>query len=1405
MKRFEELEKYSELNPIREHISLHFEIVEEGNELDWILKDIKQNFKIDISRVIVFCSKRNTTEQSAQICNDYFTENDYLMGKAAYYHAGMDADSRNRVFNGYTEGKFQILFATKAFGMGMDIQNIHHVYHLEPSSSFEDYLQEVGRAGRNAKMSQNAGYSKENPIKAICVYNKDSFADKVDFIQKTQSSWNDLCNVFEVFKSFRSKFFSDEVQQENFEYLPMPLNIIGISNQYEASKINIGGLFRLSLYWLEKTSRISSRYNTPAYIEFKNEGFLNNNITEQITDERQKVIFQFVYNTKINTFNNEESTLVDGFELSKLLKVDRDTLFSIILNMQQKGYLELINKIKIDLTESGQNEIRIFSALRSNRYNNTTYQFLEGLLRLGNELLDTCKENVETDFDLNYLTSIAQRIQQEIFVDEFLDSLNLEDNYNASVREYLTKKREDWGENAKQILAKLKKENPDMSEIVKFQRKIVVNDQFTNRLKFIFHILGTLDGVKIISKFSDNAETIQQAIIISDSKRYLKEKLSQVVKDTAELYTELSNWETRIIDINEFLLRLNIKNKSYSYLDILITCLKKIGYAKMFGSLIPMAIEMKFNHLDSLNDMEGDSVIKEEYIETIRLKKLRLCVLNAFTEIRDKSTQEQFVQEYFKSSNSSEIIELIEKSVNPERADEILRSYRADALESMVNGDQNSKDNPGLNEEQKEIYSADIRKNLSVIAGPGTGKTHTLVLRIARLIQEESISPGTILVLAYNRAVAEELKIRLRELFTKLGYKSLINSLQIYTFHGLMGAVLKQNGIEVELRQWEFKFIELYKKQGRRCLKRFENVQYVFVDEFQDITENRLNILKYVAPKERVYLTVIGDPNQSIYGYERVEHGGSRSPDPYYDEFDSEYLPDKKCLIINYRSTEQIINASQSILGYETNKLQIEPFKTGSIESVVKLTQDESWIKSMIPLVQRDDVNETAVLYRTNEELYRDYYKFKYLGSKLNIRVEIIGNASQFKQSREISRILEVLLNSRGGSEIDLSYVKEKVVDAAKKKYENWDVDLLDNLYLLFEYFLKNYGSKSTYIEFEQFLNEISSRDDGQLFNILKKRKINQEKKIILTTIHRAKGLEYDMVIVPTSFAKLPFDDKKVELTDQQFIEALDEEKRLLYVAYSRAKKYLILQHCQRERSLLSCAEFHMDEQIEGIGIPLKNKFGLVKISWKAKEGRFEEINNSINKDLRLGEGIFLKKDQFNNLYLAFNGGSIEQFTSEVSEKFKNSEYHGLYVDSIVRYTFDQCKSYDEKKHTQYHMQWCEAAKKQGYIYLVSFYGYAQEKSVCHNEKKRIERDIDSILSGLDKTPKLDEVKPGNHGKRWEEEEIKQLKFLYSDGLSVELCAEKLERKPSSIASKLMHLDLLKDEYWIKELEKFSK
>ena len=57
--------------------------------------------------------------------------------------------------------------------MGMDIPNIHYIVHYSPPSVMEDYLQEVGRAGRNEDMYKEVGFSVENPIPTICLWSKE--------------------------------------------------------------------------------------------------------------------------------------------------------------------------------------------------------------------------------------------------------------------------------------------------------------------------------------------------------------------------------------------------------------------------------------------------------------------------------------------------------------------------------------------------------------------------------------------------------------------------------------------------------------------------------------------------------------------------------------------------------------------------------------------------------------------------------------------------------------------------------------------------------------------------------------------------------------------------------------------------------------------------------------------------------------------------------------------------------------------------------------------------------------------------------------------------------------------------------------------------------------------------------
>lgn len=83
---------------------------------------------------------------------------------SAPYHAGLDAQQRNRTQEQFLNGSLQVIVATVAFGMGVDKADIRTVVHLSLPASIEGYYQEIGRAGRDGK-----------PAKAILLY---SYADR---------------------------------------------------------------------------------------------------------------------------------------------------------------------------------------------------------------------------------------------------------------------------------------------------------------------------------------------------------------------------------------------------------------------------------------------------------------------------------------------------------------------------------------------------------------------------------------------------------------------------------------------------------------------------------------------------------------------------------------------------------------------------------------------------------------------------------------------------------------------------------------------------------------------------------------------------------------------------------------------------------------------------------------------------------------------------------------------------------------------------------------------------------------------------------------------------------------------------------------------------------------------------
>jgi ATP-dependent DNA helicase RecQ len=91
---------------------------------------------------IVYCISRNDTEAMAA-----FLQANRL--RAAYYHAGMEADERRRTQDAFASEEIDVVAATVAFGMGIDRSDVRCVIHAAMPKSVEHYQQETGRAGRD--------------------------------------------------------------------------------------------------------------------------------------------------------------------------------------------------------------------------------------------------------------------------------------------------------------------------------------------------------------------------------------------------------------------------------------------------------------------------------------------------------------------------------------------------------------------------------------------------------------------------------------------------------------------------------------------------------------------------------------------------------------------------------------------------------------------------------------------------------------------------------------------------------------------------------------------------------------------------------------------------------------------------------------------------------------------------------------------------------------------------------------------------------------------------------------------------------------------------------------------------------------------------------------------------------
>lgn len=1290
-------------NPVRDHIKMDFkhDIIEDHRLVE-IANYLKGgNFNPQYSRAIVFVKSRRKVDECSILMpdslKDVFGSDCSFSEKVGAFHAGMDSEDRKDTYEKYKSGEIVILFATKAFGMGMDIPNIHYVSHYSPPSTFEDFLQEIGRAGRNEKQRSQAGFSnKENPIKTLCLTSSNDFAKLKDQLHESRISWPEVKEIKSVLEKYISRF---KLMIPDIETpVAVPFNIYSLEKGDTDDAIE--NKFRIGIHWLERLGRIKLGYFTITHLEFDAPSL--NKLTQRLVDCPDKESIKLCESIIKLLPPNAESNEVVQISIASLRdasKLSFENLFKSLLKNHSAGIFQLIQNVVIEPTKIRADEINFYI---NHKNFEKKYPALKMIFSLAKKILGSVPLNDSKFFESEDLDDFIKEITHE----------NLEHNNLP------------WYHGEKEKIQK--------REFEKYAK-----DFNLKRSKHAFTIIRLLGKTKHESKlekvsYGEKKIRIKQSIFNGYHKKdEWVNKIGKIEKDCIKLldYVAIQYFENNRKNFNwpdiisELKLEANVK-----YLSDMLFILSVLGYSKT-GGLLPTGIEVYLTSIKDIDQTEIDSNDKqifEEFVETQEIRELKLISLQILSDLNDDK-KDAFIKGFFAARNKLELINHLQEEV--EQDHQIFKAFRGDAIKFQENN--------RLNEEQRLIYFAEPDQNINVMAGPGSGKTHTLTLRVARLIHHYHVNAEEILVLAYNRAVVSELKDRLNNLFKDLGYGSLSKRIKILTFHGLTKRYCKEELNGLEFNEWEPKFLEILNKTPGAILNHLAPLKHILVDEFQDINETRMDTLNKLHDLTQAHLFIIGDPNQSIYGYDRMV----MDPYHYYDDFDARFSPMKFLLKKNHRSYEGILNIAGEILNLsaenqhlipESTKVPDDDFVNNYAEVIDRTKLKIDWWDQISILMQekigQHPYKQIAILFRTNNEVYRGFQKLKGLEIP-NVRIRIQGNLPyEFTRIRECHAVI-LFLNSKLGEKIPTDFKEIFVAEVNRiiSQNLNWNHFYIRIVHSLVLEYLEENDELQLFDNLLEFIDELTFKDDGQLYKIYEKHlsettTASFETEIVLTTMHKVKGLEFDCVVIAPSLSDLAINQFN-PLNEKQTMDVINEEKRLAFVAYTRARYRLTVFNFERELALKKSIAYRLPEVYNSmLGIAVQPEIKKINIGWASKKYNFDSgVCKYISQNVNSGDLIYIQKRVIPNgsnpftVHEIFKEGHnrpIGELSRDAGKLLKHDIIKGLIVNEVVVWTYEDTLKFDsENPGKNYSSNWCDGAKNQGYIYLVDFAGFGVPRS----------------------------------------------------------------------------------------------
>jgi ATP-dependent DNA helicase RecQ len=1099
----------------RENLELSCIRFDEGSEKEKVAKliELVTPFYEKEKSVIIFCSTRPQTETLARKLDDEG------LTDVAHYHGVCTTEHRKGVQEGFIGDTIRVIVATNAFGMGVDKPNVRLVVHYDVPGSIENYVQEAGRAGRD-----------DHPSQCVLFFDPQDLDTQLDLRRRNQLTRNELKRVV---LTIQHRFKQAEKNGEEFpeiiisalDLMTSKIDMLGLIGQDEDEVDEVDGS---SAYVDEDDNSITKKVATALGI-----------LEEANHLERKENVFQAISTPfRISAWDQIEQ-IINGSALPDQIKSVVRSLAEYLFEKAAMGGGTGSVDLEVVADQFGIDRKDVKARVENLRAIGVCNTGVEYSIEWVRHTADDSRGRLQSNLDL--LKFLIESIEAN---PEMTYSSNSEEINIDSIRIQSKRNGLPGYPNNRAVLQ-------DLSQLANWG---------------LFTIDQRKRGKMLVTWKSD----------LDSSKERLK---------------ELSN---------SCLLLLQYLDANQNNKGIVTGKFNHDQFRKWFSSqpnLFKSTCPEEAQCEDALLYMHRRNVIA--VVDGFSILRARMKLVpqkdRLFSDYRPAYTD---YQNYAKTAIGqvkamARYAEYLSK--DPNRASAFLNDYFANDWDSFTTkhftaNERKNLDVPVRIEQYRKVFgsltaeqSAGVkfkgRKNYLVLAGPGSGKTHVLICRVFHLIKVQNVPAKSIALLAYNRHAAIEIRRRLKQLLPK-DWKDI----SVHTFHGLALRIIGRD----RLRELQTESRDIVGEQDKdkpsvfdrildelcdelnfnsdeddyaqlRWLDKLSGIEYLLVDEFQDVSEREYRIVKLLGRlngKKRsgaVSVMAVGDDDQNIN-----EFRGSSVE--WIRKFEEDFkVVDRITLLDNFRSVQPVIEVASRFIARNENRMKLETWVQRIPDSLKEsrsllLRQDPDGglvvrlkvenpadarfaiaseitrMKAAFPDLNYEDF---CIAHHTNSDAHLSNRFF----SRLGLPSEVLGE-HKFAQRYQLG-VIEAIreLEKLDQDKSTISYSGLEALVNSKFSELNFDDSWRESWGTFFDENLLDVAP-----DYEMPVEKMLWRIDEHLIG--RTGASTQEGKVACMTLHGTKGLQFHtMFLFPPQFG-----DNREEL------------RRLYFVGLSRAKvkDYLI-------------------------------------------------------------------------------------------------------------------------------------------------------------------------------------------------------------------------------------------------------